>query len=121
LLNLQTRTEVESHPKLGASWEGFVLGEVIDRLRANPEECFFWGTYAGAELDLLIARGGRKRGFEIKRTSVPKLTKSMAVAIESLKLDRLDVIHAGDQSFPLAEKVQAIALEDLGDLLGSGP
>lgn len=116
LLNLRTMTEVESHPKLGASWEGFVIGEIVNRLEANPEECYYWATYAGAELDLLITRGGRKRGFEINRTSSPKMTRSMAVAIEDLNLDRLDVIHAGDHSFPLDKKVRALALKDLHEL-----
>lgn len=113
LLNLRTIAEVESHPKLGASWEGFVLSEIVNLLEASPEECYYWATHAGAELDLLIARGGGKRGFEIKRTSSPKLTKSMTVAIDDLRLDRLDVIHAGDHSFPLADKVRAVALKDL--------
>jgi hypothetical protein len=109
-------TDVESHPKLGASWEGFVLGEVVNRLQATAEECHYWATYSGAELDLLITQGRRKRGFEIKRTSSPKMTKSMAVAVEDLNLDRLDVIHAGDHSFPLSDKIRAVALKDLEDL-----
>jgi hypothetical protein len=116
LLNLRIMTDVESHPKLGASWEGFVLGEVVNRLQATAEECHYWATYSGAELDLLITQGRRKRGFEIKRTSSPKMTKSMAVAVEDLNLDRLDVIHAGDHSFPLSDKIRAVALKDLEDL-----
>ena len=68
LLNLSTPRDVEGHPKLGASWEGFLLGEVVRRLRAWEGECFFWGTQAGAELDLLIVHGKRRLGFEFKRT-----------------------------------------------------
>lgn len=69
LFGLESREDLESHPKVGASWEGFVLRELILRLGARPEECFFWATHAGAKLDLLAVRGTRKHGFEIKRTS----------------------------------------------------
>jgi hypothetical protein len=113
LLNLTTQADVESHPILGASWEGFVQNEVINRLGARREECFFWATYSGAELDLLIVRGRKRLGFEIKRTSSPSITKSMSVAIEDLKLNQLYVIHAGKESFPMADRVRAVALARL--------
>ena len=71
LLNMETLSDIEAHPKLGASWEGFVISEIIRRLQARKEECFFWATHAGAELDLLVTRGKKKLGFEIKRTSSP--------------------------------------------------
>ncbi|MCZ6873535.1 MAG: DUF4143 domain-containing protein, partial [bacterium] len=117
LLNMPTRDDVESHPKVGASWEGFALGEVITRLGAHPEECFFWATHAGAELDLLVVRGMQRWGFEFKRTVSPRMTRSMGVAFETLGLDRLDVIHAGEHTFPMAEQVRAVALRRiLGDL-----
>ena len=58
LLNLKTMKDLEGHPKLGASWEGFVLQEVILRLGARRKEGTFWATHAGAELDLLVVRGG---------------------------------------------------------------
>jgi len=113
LLNLTTVRDLEGHPKVGASWEGFVISEVIRQLRARAEECFFWGTYAGAELDLLTVRGRQRLGFEIKRTTAPSLTPSMRSALADLNLKRLDVIHAGDKTFPLAEKVRAVAFERL--------
>jgi predicted AAA+ superfamily ATPase len=113
LLNLRTLRDVEGHPKLGASWEGFVIEQVIRRLQANSEECFFWSTYSGAEIDLLIVRGGKKIGFEIKRTSSPRVTLSMKHAITDLKLNRLDVIHAGNQTFPMEEKTRAVALQNI--------
>jgi predicted AAA+ superfamily ATPase len=115
LLNLRNQQEVESHPKVGASWEGFAMEQVVKRLEARPEECFFWATHSGAELDLLIMRGRLRYGFEIKRTSAPRLTPSMHIALRDLKLDRLDVIHAGHQTFPLATKVRAVALSNLLD------
>jgi uncharacterized protein len=120
LLHVQTQADLESHPKIGASWEGFALGEVITRLGAQPEECFFWATHAGTELDLLVVRGTRRWGFEFKRTVAPRLTRSMHSALADLRLERLEVVHAGNQTFPLAETVRALALgrllEDLAPL-----
>src|SRR5207245_1648534 len=60
LLGLTTAREIDTHPKVGASWEGFALGTVVSRLQAQPEECFFWATHSGAELDLLIVRGNHR-------------------------------------------------------------
>src|SRR4029434_6467901 len=103
----------ERHPKVGASWEGFALGEVITRLGARPDQCFFWATHTGAELDLLVVRGHRRWGFEFKRTVAPRLTRSMHSALADLHLERLEVVHTGDQTFPLAERVRALALPRL--------
>jgi hypothetical protein len=107
--------DLEAHPKAGASWEGFVIDQLVRWLGAETNECYFWATHAGAELDLLVVRGGTRLGFEIKRTSAPAMTRSMHIAMENLKLERLDVIHAGDHSFPLAERVRAVALRRLLD------
>jgi predicted AAA+ superfamily ATPase len=115
LLNLKTFRDLEGHPKLGASWEGFVIQQIIRQLGARTDECFFWATHAGAELDLLVMRGRQKLGFEIKRTSSPKITPSMRIALCDLKLNRLDVIHAGDTTFPLDKKIRAVALPRLLD------
>ena len=109
LLNLPTLLDLESHPKVGASWEGFVIEQLIVHLRAEPEECFFWATQSGAELDLLIIRGRKRRGFEIKRSSAPTVTPSMRHALADLKLDSLDVVHAGEHTYPLQEKIRAVA------------
>lgn len=114
LLGIGSRKELESHPRLGASWEGFALEEVIRILGARPEECYFWATHAGAELDLLIVKGGKRLGFEFKRSEAPSLTPSMRIAFKDLKLDRLDVVHAGRETFPLAEKMRAIPLDRVG-------
>jgi predicted AAA+ superfamily ATPase len=115
LLNLRTFRDLEGHPKVGASWEGFVLEQVIRRLAAKSEECFFWATHGGAEVDLVVVRGRKKLGFEIKRTSSPKLTPSMRSALTDLGLQSLDVIHAGDETFPLAKKVRAVGCAKLLD------
>jgi predicted AAA+ superfamily ATPase len=122
LLGLGTREDLEGHPKVGASWEGFVLREVVERLGARPEETFFWATHAGAELDLLVVRGRRRFGFEFKRTAGPRLTPSIRTALDDLHLDRVDVIYPGEHTFPLADRVRAVALprlyEDLQPLDG---
>ena len=113
LLGLDSPESVEAHPKVGASWEGFVLEQVIRRLRARREECYFWATHAGAELDLLIVRGRRRLGFEFKRTDAPRTTRSMMSALESLRLERLYVLHAGRDTFDLGKNVRAVAATDL--------
>ena len=110
LLGAESRDDLLGNPKVGASWEGFALGEVVRRLAARREECFFWATHAGAELDLLVVRGNRRWGFEFKRTSSPKVTKSMRVAAEDLRLDELVLVHAGRESFPLGKGYRAVAL-----------
>jgi predicted AAA+ superfamily ATPase len=115
LLNIKTFRDLEGHPKLGASWEGFVIQQIIRQLGARTDECFFWATHAGAELDLLVMRGGQRLGFEIKRTSSPKITPSMRIALSDLKLNRLDVIHAGDTTFRLDKNIRAVALTRLLD------
>lgn len=110
LLNLETFADLAGHPKIGASWEGFGLAEVIARLGARPRECFFWSTHSGAELDLLVVRGRRRLGFEFKYSDAPQVTRSMHIALADLKLDSLDMVHAGQHTFPLAEKVRALSL-----------
>jgi hypothetical protein len=113
LLNIESTADLEGHPKVGASWEGFVVGQVIRQLRAMPEECFFWATHAGAELDLLVVRGRKRIGVEIKRTVSPKMTPSMRSALSDLRLQRLYVIHAGDRTYLLDRKVEAVPLRRL--------
>ena len=113
LLGLTDRTDVVSHPKVGASWEGFVIQQIVQLLRAPPEQCFHWSTHAGAELDLLVLDGGRRRGFEVKRAEAPRLTRSMRSAMETLKLDSLDVVHAGTKRYRLAPGVRALPASEL--------
>lgn len=110
LLDLGSAEDVESHPVLGASYEGFALDAVADALGARPEECHFWASYQGAELDLLVVRGRTRRGFEFRRTSAPGVTPSMRIALDDLKLDRIDVVHAGKDTFPLSDRIRAVAL-----------
>jgi len=105
---------------VGASWEGFIVEALIQRLGARSDQCYFWATHTGAELDLLVVDGPRRLGFEIKRTTAPGLTPSIRHALSDLRLTRLDVLHAGAETFPLAPSVRAVAahriLEDVEPL-----
>lgn len=118
LLGIRERRDLDRHPKLGASWEGFLLRQVVGQLGATPDECYFWATHSGAELDLLWVRGRRRWGFEFKRTSSPKLTNSLVTAVETLKLQRAFLVHAGEKTFPLHQRVMAVSaarlLSDMG-------
>jgi len=118
LLGVRERRDLDRHPKVGASWEGFLLRQVTEHLGATAEECFFWATHSGAELDLLWVRGRRRWGFEFKRTSSPKLTSPLKAAIETLGLQKAFLVHAGDKSFPLHRHVTAVAAARLLDDVG---
>lgn len=113
LLGIRDRAALDSHPALGASWEGFVIEQLGYLLGDRP--MWFWGRHQGAELDLLTQIDGAMIGFEIKRTSQPKLTKSLRSAIDTLSLAHGFVVHAGPHTFPLAPNVTAITANDLLD------
>lgn len=117
LLGLASREDVVSHPKVGASWEGFAVGQIVNLLGAAAEQCFHWSTHSGAELDLLVLAGNKRYGFEIKRTEAPRLTASMRSAFETLKLDRLEVVHAGDKRFALAKGIGTLPASSLAATL----
>ena len=108
LLGIRTEQELLLHPKSGASWEGYVIEEVIKA--AAPDEAYFWGTHAGAELDLLLVKNGRRLGVECKRMDAPRLTASMQIALADLALDHLTVIYPGDRPYPLADRVSVVPL-----------
>ena len=118
LLGIEDMQSLNSHPKCGASWEGLMLESVIDRLGLRDDEAHFWATHGGAELDLLIARGAKRVGIEIKRTTAPKVTRSIKTAIADLDLDEAIVIHAGKESYRLAEGIRAVAANRLEADLG---
>jgi len=101
LLDLTSRESVVSHPKVGASWEGFVVAQITRLLAARADQCYHWSTHSGASLDLLVTAGARRYGFEVKRAESPRLTPSMRSAMETLSLDRLDVVHAGTRRYQL--------------------
>ena len=104
LCGIRTQTDLLTNPKLGASWEGFALEEVI-RQKA-PDEVYFWGVHNGAELDLLMVKDGVRTGVEFKRADAPKLTASMKTAMEDLKLEQLTILYPGKMAYSLAENVE---------------
>lgn len=112
MLNIPDQSALLTHPKLGASWEGFALEQIILSSRARSEDCYFWATHQQAELDLMIIEGLKRKGFEIKYTDVPKATKSMYIALNDLKLDELTVIYPGHKTFWLDERIKAAGLID---------
>ena len=99
------------HPKLGASWEGFVIEELLARMPAADP--YFYNVHSGAELDLLLLHQGRRIGVEVKREDAPRMTKSMHVALADLKLDKLWVVYPGDRRYPLAPAVEALPFGQL--------
>ena len=109
LLNIVTLDELERHPKVGASWEGFIIENLLHMLNVDARECFFWATHTGAEIDLIVRVDGKLRGFEVKRTTAPRATRSMRNALTDVPLDSVDVIHAGADTFPLARRIRAVA------------
>ena len=108
LLGIANRRDLESHPKVGASWEGYAIEEVTKSFR--PDETYFWATHNGAEVDLLLFKNGQRIGVECKRADAPTLTPSMRIALADLKLDHLYVLYPGDKTYSLAKNVEVIPL-----------
>ena len=108
MLGLREERDLWLHPKSGASWEGYVIEEVIKAV--DPDEAYFWATHSGAELDLLLFTGGRRVGVECKRMDAPRLTPSMRSALTDLALDHLIVLYPGERPYPLAERVTVLPL-----------
>jgi len=110
LLGIPNQRELESHPKVGASWEGYAVEEVLKFFR--PDEAYFWATHNGAELDLLLFKNGRRIGVECKRADAPVLTPSMRIALHDLKLDHLYVLYPGAKGYSLAKNVEVVPLAE---------
>lgn len=111
MLGIRDERDLWIHPKSGASWEGYVIEEVIKA--ADPDEVYFWATHAGAELDLLLVLGGRRLGVECKRVDAPRLTPSMRAALSDLALDHLFVFYPGERSYPLDKDVTVLPVTAL--------
>jgi predicted AAA+ superfamily ATPase len=108
LLGVGNQRDLEGHPKVGASWEGYAVEEVLKHLR--PDETYYWKTHNGAELDLLLFKDGRRIGVECKRADAPVLTPSMRIALSDLQLDRLYVLYPGEKGYSLGKKVEVVPL-----------
>jgi len=102
---------LEAHPKLGASWEGFALEQVLRT--TGDRDAYFWATHGGADLDLMVNWQGRRYGFEFKYGDAPSMTKSMHTALRDLKLTRLFVIHPGKDSYEMNDQTEAVGIGDL--------
>jgi predicted AAA+ superfamily ATPase len=110
LLGIEQNEALQFHPKLGPSWEGFAIEEIIRHYGAPDEECYFWSAYGRAELDLLILNSTKRIGFEIKHTDTPRVTRSLCTAGDDLKVDELYIVHPGKDRFPLDRGIEAVGL-----------
>ncbi|HQY48452.1 MAG TPA: ATP-binding protein [Usitatibacteraceae bacterium] len=111
LLGLESEKAVLSHPKAGASWEGFAIEQAL--AREPHDDAWFWATHQGAEIDLLLQRGDRLLGIECKRTDAPRMTPSIRIALEDLGLERVAILYPGEKRFALADRVEAVPLRTL--------
>lgn len=111
LLEIREWEQLEGHPKVGASWEGYCLEQILSF--CDPRQAYFWATHAGAELDLLLFHGTSRLGVEVKYAEAPRTTRSMHIAMDNLKLDRLCVVYPGAARYPLSAKIEAVPLADL--------
>jgi predicted AAA+ superfamily ATPase len=110
LLGIHSKRELELHPKVGASWEGYAIEEVLKAMR--PDDAYFWATHNRAEIDLILFKGRQRIGVECKRADAPRLTPSMRIALADLKLDELFVVYPGDKPYRLADRVRVVPLAD---------
>ena len=118
LLGIRTKRDLLSHPKAGASWEGYAIEETLKVIR--PDDAYFWATHQGAELDLLLFKDGRRLGVEVKRSDAPTVTRSMRIALEDLNLEKLIVLYPGSRRYPLSSHIDAVPLGALATSTMSG-
>lgn len=111
LLGIGSARDLENHPKVGASWEGYAIEEVLKALR--PDDAYYWATHNGAEVDLVLFKKGRRIGVECKRVDAPTLTPSMRIAMADLKLDELHIVYPGEKRYSLMKNVEAVPLAEL--------
>jgi predicted AAA+ superfamily ATPase len=111
LMGIKSADDLALHPRVGASWEGYALEEIIKAVQ--PDEAFFWATHSGAELDLLLIKDNKRIGVECKRMDAPKLTPSMRTAVTDLELDTLVVVYPGSQPYTLADGVHVLPLKNM--------
>jgi len=108
LLGIKSEHELNLHPRLGASWEGYVIEEIIKA--TQPDETYFWATHSGAELDLMLIKDGKRIGVECKRMDAPKSTPSMRTSIQDLELNKLVVVYPGAQAYSLGDRISVLPL-----------
>jgi len=111
LLGIPDVPALQAHPKLGASWEGFVIEQILSW--AGERHAYFWATHSRAELDLMVLAKGKRWGFEIKYQDAPTVTKSMRIAMQDLKLERLWLVYPGQNGYPMDDKIDCVPLAQL--------
>jgi len=111
LLNLPDAHALQGHPRVGASWEGFALKQVLRLIQ--PTQAFFWATHGGAELDLFLIHRGNRYGFEFKFNEAPTATKSIHMAVDTLQLRHLWIVYPGPHRFPIGDKISAWPLRSV--------
>ena len=111
LLGIPDFPALQGHPKLGASWEGFVIEQILSW--AGERNAYFWATHSRAELDLMVLAKGQRWGFEVKYQDAPVVTKSMRIAMQDLKLERLWVVYPGKIGYPMDDKIECVPLAEL--------
>lgn len=111
LLGIRTEQELLVHPRLGASWEGYAIEEILRSV--EPDEQYFWATHNGAEIDLILIKDGKKYGIECKRSDAPRLTRSISTAIDELDLLEVAVVYPGTARYELAPRVSAVPLQSV--------
>jgi len=111
LLGIRSEEDLQLHPKLGASWEGYAIEEVLKLV--EPHDAYFWATHGGAELDLMVFKNGRRYGIEVKHQDAPTLTASIRTALADLRLEHLTVLYPGSRRYSLAERVTVVPLVSL--------
>lgn len=118
LLGIPDLGALQGHPKLGASWEGFVIEQILARV--GERNAYFWATHSRAELDLMVLAKGKRWGFEIKYQDAPVMTKSLHIALKDLKLERAWIVYPGRESYPVHERVRVCPLKEVLNELANG-
>ena len=118
LLDIPDYHHLTGHPRLGASWEGFALEQILRIVK--PIEPYFWATHGGAEIDLFYSKNGKRYGVEFKFNEAPRISRSMRIALEDLSLSHLYVVYPGKESYPVAKNISVISLEAAEGIRGLG-
>ena len=115
LQGIDSEVALLSHPKVGASWEGFAVEQILSTILTD--DAYFYSVHGGSELDIYLPN--RRIGFEIKRQDAPRLTRSMQIVIEDLKLEELLIVYPGKRIYPISDRVRAVPLYEVAKALGS--
>ena len=117
LLDIPDYHHLTGHPRLGASWEGFALEQILRLVK--PIEPYFWATHSGAEIDLFFLKNGKRYGVEFKFNEAPKISRSMRIALDDLSLSHLYVVYPGKESYPVADNISVVSLETAAGKISS--